>query len=422
MLKKRSLALQSELVRNGITLLSATTLSQAIALIVYPIITRQYSPDDLGVLSLFLSIVGIGTILASGKYELAIMVEKQKDGAAAAFDISFAITILVSLLALLLVLFFKPWLISTFQLESISEIMYLIPLLIFLSSIGFVLTYWFNRNKRFALSARYNIVQSSVNSGLKVGLGSLGFTQWGLIAASITGQFFGVIAVLFKKKDFEKLFAFNSSLMKKVAQRQIDFPKYTLPHSFINTLAGNLPIMILAVWFNMTEVGLFALSMTIGFKPITIFTGSVNQVLFQKIANNTANNIHSFDLVKKFCIKTMLIAGPIFLLLYFTLPSIVNFLFGEKWSISGEYLQLLLPWFFIALMSSSLCFMPAIAGKQRQAMYIEIVYALCRTAVLFIGVWQNSIIISILLYSIVNTLFVSGLLIWFLHLAKHTNR
>lgn len=418
MFQKIQSSFQSELVKNGITLLSASTISQLIALIVYPIITRQYDPADLGVLSLFLSIVGIGTILASGKYELAIMVEKKKENAAAAFDISLFLTILLSILTLVLVLFFKPWLVNTFNLESISLFMNFIPLLIFLSSLGFVLTYWFNRNKRFALSARYNIVQSTVNSGLKVGFGSLGFTQWGLIAASIIGQFVGVLSVFFKKKDFEKLFIFDKLLMKKVAKKHADFPKYTLPHSFVNTLAGNLPIMILAVWFDMTEVGLFALAMTIGFKPITIFTGSVNQVLFQKASDNSANNINSFHILKKFCVKTILLAIPLFVVIYFILPPTVAWLFGATWIKAGEYLQLMLPWFLVALMSSSLCFMPAVVGKQRVAMVIEIIYATCRISVLFIGVWMMDIKLAIFLFASTNFLFTGGQLLWYLQLAK----
>lgn len=418
MFQKIRSSFQSELVKNGITLLSASTISQIIALIVYPIITRQYSPEELGVLAVFLPIVGIGTILASGKYELAIMVEKRKKDAAAAFDISFFLTLFLVILTSVLVLIFKPWLIKTFKLESISLFMNFIPLLIFLSSLGFILTYWFNRNKRFALTARYNIVQSSVNSGLKVGFGSLGLTQWGLIAASIIGQLMGVLSVFFKKKDFEKLFKFEKLRMIKVAKKQANFPKYTLPHAFVNTLASSVPIMILAVYFDMAEVGLFALGITIGFKPISILTGSMNQVLFQKSTQNKAEGISSFPLLLNFCRKTLLIATPVFIIAYLFLPPTVEWLFGHAWVKAGEYIQLMLPWFLAALMASSLSYMPAVAGKQFTAMIIEIVYATCKISVLFIGVLQNDIRLAILLFSIVNALFVSGLLVWFLYLAK----
>lgn len=412
---------RSGIVKNSITLLSASSLSQVIAIIVYPIVTRQYNPNELGVLSLFLSIVGIGSILASGKYEAAVMVEKEKKTAAAAFDLSFLINIGVSLVFLVAFVFFKSFIIKVFHIESVAEYVNYIPLLIFLSSLGLVFTYWFNRINRFNVSARYNIVQSAANSSLKVGFGTLGLTQWGLIAASVLGQLIGVISVFIRKSDYSSLFKFEKKTMKEVAIRQANFPKFMLPHTFINTLSGNLPIMILAAYFNMTEVGLFSLGITMGFKPITLFAGSVNQVFFQKVSQNKAEGINSYLLLKNFCVKTLLIGAPAFLILYFSIPELVKFLFGSTWIKAGEYLQLMLPWFLIALMSSSICFMPAVAQKQLKAMVLEIVYAILRISALFIGVWQQNIKLAILLFSFVNTIYISGLLIWYLRLAKNDN-
>lgn len=419
MIEKIKTLSKSETVKNGVTLLSASSLSQLIAIIVYPIVTRQYSPDELGVLSLFLSIVGIGTILSSGKYELAIMVEKEKKNAAAAFDFSFLLMLAFSFVFWLLLIILKPWLVSLFKFGSVAEYFHFIPLLIFLSCLGFVLTYWFNRIKRFNLSARYNIVQSATNSSLKIGFGALGFTQWGLIAASILGQLLGVISVFFRKKDFHYLFRFRKSRMLKMAAKHADFPKFTLPHAFINTLSGNLPIMILAAYFNMAEVGLFALGITMGFKPISVFTGSVNQVFFQKVTENKNNGISSFVLLKSFCFKTVYFALPFFIGLYFALPYVVKWVFGVEWVRAGDYLQLMLPWFFVSLMSSSLCFMPSVVGKQKQAMVLEIFYTILRISALFIGVLLKDIKLAILLFSLVNALYIGALLIWFLYLAKH---
>lgn len=45
--------------KNSAQLLSANVVAQAIGLLVYPILTRLYSPDDFGLFNLFLSIGGI---------------------------------------------------------------------------------------------------------------------------------------------------------------------------------------------------------------------------------------------------------------------------------------------------------------------------------------------------------------------------
>ena len=51
--------IQSELVRNSARLLSANVIAQAVGLLVYPILTRMYAPEDFGLLNLFMSIGGI---------------------------------------------------------------------------------------------------------------------------------------------------------------------------------------------------------------------------------------------------------------------------------------------------------------------------------------------------------------------------
>ena len=51
--------IQSAGARNFAKLLSANVVAQAIGLLVYPVLTRLYAPDDFGLLNLFLSIGGI---------------------------------------------------------------------------------------------------------------------------------------------------------------------------------------------------------------------------------------------------------------------------------------------------------------------------------------------------------------------------
>ncbi|MGN1239473.1 MAG: oligosaccharide flippase family protein, partial [Paludibacteraceae bacterium] len=64
---------RSELVRNSAKLLSANVIAQAIGLLVYPILTRLYSPEDFGLLNLFLSIGGVLVLLSTAEYQYAIV-------------------------------------------------------------------------------------------------------------------------------------------------------------------------------------------------------------------------------------------------------------------------------------------------------------------------------------------------------------
>ncbi|NLL67479.1 MAG: lipopolysaccharide biosynthesis protein, partial [Clostridiaceae bacterium] len=59
--------------RHVLTVASGTVIAQVIAVLVSPIITRMYTPADMGVLASFTAIVAILGVIAAGRYELAIV-------------------------------------------------------------------------------------------------------------------------------------------------------------------------------------------------------------------------------------------------------------------------------------------------------------------------------------------------------------
>ena len=65
--------LRSTGIKNFSKLLSANIIAQIIGLIVYPILTRIYTPEDFGLLNLFLSISGVLVILSTAEYYNAIV-------------------------------------------------------------------------------------------------------------------------------------------------------------------------------------------------------------------------------------------------------------------------------------------------------------------------------------------------------------
>ena len=69
--------------RNFAKLLSANVVAQVIGLIVYPILTRIYSPEDFGLLNLFLSIGNVLVVISLADYYYAIVLPKNERDAVA---------------------------------------------------------------------------------------------------------------------------------------------------------------------------------------------------------------------------------------------------------------------------------------------------------------------------------------------------
>ena len=68
----------SEFFNNVFILSSGTALAQLIPVMIAPILSRIYSPEEFGRLALYLAIIQILGSLSTGRYELAILLPKEE--------------------------------------------------------------------------------------------------------------------------------------------------------------------------------------------------------------------------------------------------------------------------------------------------------------------------------------------------------
>ena len=122
---------KSEFNRNILTLMTGTTIAQAIPIAISPILTRIYTPEDFGIFAIFLAITLIIGSIANGRYELAIMMPKKDEDAINIFALGFIITTSLSLLLLVLVLIFQKYFIFLLKNEEIGVWLYFVPISVF---------------------------------------------------------------------------------------------------------------------------------------------------------------------------------------------------------------------------------------------------------------------------------------------------
>lgn len=408
-----------ELIKNSATLLSANAISQGIAFAVLPVIARLYTPGELGILALFLGIEGLLSVIANGKYESAIVLSKSKSMAANTFNLCFLINAVFSLLILIVLLLGSHPILSILHYESLEGVIYYLPFFVFIVAFAQASIYWFNYNKRFALTARYTLWQGLINNGLKVGSGFLKAGLTGLVWANLTSHFISILSCFTRKETWKQLFHFNKKEILAVASEHRKFPLYTLPHTFINMVSGNLPILILSGYFGMAEIGLFNMGVTLGFRPINLLSNSFDQIIFQRMAEKVNKQEPIWNILYQSVRKLFIFAIPAFIVLFFLVPYIVKFFLGEQWEQSALYIQIMIPWFLFALFAASFSSVPSIFGKQRTFLILEVLLLVLRFIALCIGIYLNSFVWAIVLFSFVSAIMVVFQLIWFLLLTRN---
>ena len=119
--------LKSEFNRNVLTLMTGSTISLAIPIAISPILTRIYTPEDFGVFSLYMAITTIIAVIATGRYELAIMLPKKDENAADILILSLIVSLVISLISFLIIFFFNSQITNILGSQEISRWLYLVP-------------------------------------------------------------------------------------------------------------------------------------------------------------------------------------------------------------------------------------------------------------------------------------------------------
>ena len=154
--------------KNVITLLSGTVLAQAIPILISPILTRIYSPEEIGVYTIFFSTVNILAILSTARLEQAILIPKHKKDSYNLVRLSLVFSIIVSLFVLLVLLIFKNKIGNFLGLSSLSNWILLIPFTSFFLAAFQTYNYWLNRNDNYLSISKGKVYQGVITGFIHV--------------------------------------------------------------------------------------------------------------------------------------------------------------------------------------------------------------------------------------------------------------
>ncbi|MBQ0034347.1 MAG: oligosaccharide flippase family protein [Bacteroidales bacterium] len=410
---------RNDLFRNVGKLLSASVIAQVIGLLVYPVLTRLYSPDDFGLLTLFLNIGNILVILATAEYHYAIVLPAEEKDARATFHWGFFLLLITSALVALSVIFRHP-IAALFKSPDLARFYWLMPLLVFFMGLWNLLNYWYIRQKEYTRISGYQFSLSILSAGSKLGFGYAGFLSggmiWSMVIAPALSSFLSISLAF--RKAIRPLFGVDKSSSLQMAKTYRNFPLFTLPRDFVNLLVGQLPVFVLTPCFGTRDVGFWGMAVLLGFAPVSMITKALYQVLYQYSTARVHEKQPLMPVMRRFTRWTTLVVVPGFILLYFILPWLTRVLFGAEWVESGYMIRWMLPWLYAVALTSSTCFLSDVFMKQKLGLYFEILLAVLRVLGVALGIWLGSFTWAIAGYCIGSFLAVMAQYLWLISLCR----
>jgi len=398
---------RSEFIKNSFLLVSGTTLSQIFPVLIAPVLSRIYSPEDLGVLAMFMSLSIIFSLVSSGRYELAIVLPKKDSYAINLLALSVYISGIFSVILMIAILFFHDFFVRILETPQIKGWLYLLPVVVFILSGYNALNFYHTRFKNYKIIAKYKIVRSIVTSVIQLAFYFTYNAIFALVGGYSLGQLSGNLTMarmVFKDKVLRR--TIKNPVMIALAKRYSNFPKYSMPAGLFNKGSSELPNILITPFFDAATLGFYSYSYRMLTIPSSFIGISVSQVFMQESNSEflkTGKSIKIFNSVLK---KMLLIGIPFFGVLALVSEPLFGFVFGKEWTIAGTYAAILTPLLFVRFLVGSLSSLLYVFEKHGIILFLQIgLFVLALAAFLYSHFMKFNFITFLWWYSISQAIF-----------------
>lgn len=415
--------LRSDFARNALTLISGTTVAQLVVLLATPILTRIYSTEDFGVLSIYMSITAILSVVSTLRYEMAVVLPEKEEDALNIIALSFIISSTWSVLSLVAIILFGHFISDYFGNSQHNGYYFFIPLIVIVMGMIQVLNFWSIRLKNFKNNAYSRIANSVVNSSLALGFGQTFKGPFGLLI----GYFFAQLAMfaILSRSLFKNIRGYaqhvNWERMKSNAIRYRNFPKINTFHALIDSFQDNGIVFFIKDLFGNSVLG----SYSFAFRLLKVPTGIVSSAISQVFMEKATKAVHRGENIKPMILRiygvVFIVGGPFFLVLFLFTPTIFSFVFSDHYRESGEIAQVLIPWLFLNFIANAASGVPVIFNRLHIPFLFTLIDICLKIISLFVGWYFESYYLGFLFMSISCSLLMLVTFWWILSLVSENN-
>ncbi|MDH0967791.1 oligosaccharide flippase family protein [Acinetobacter johnsonii] len=353
-------------------LVGGTAFAQVIGLICLPILTRIYTPEDYSILGVYIAIVSIFSVISCLRFEIAIPIAKSDFSAKKLLILSIYTNFLISILLFITITLLHSYLVEFAFLAKLENTIYLIPLGVLVAGMYSAFQFWSIRKNNYSDIARSRMMQAISGNSSSILIGYTYQSFLGLMIGQIFNLGGGILKLSLKAlQDFKELPKVKRHVLFKTFVEYKNYPKYSTLEALLNTAALQLPIIIIGFFLIGPAVGFLYLAMRILGIPMSLIGSSMGQVYVAQGSKiyERKGDLYNFTIrILKKLFKITLIP---FLLLAILSPFLFGFILGEDWGQIGWYISLMVPWYFMHILTSPLSMSLHIVGKQKVALILQ---------------------------------------------------
>lgn len=362
--------------QNVILLGSGTAIGQLLAFLVMPLVTRLYTPEDLGILQVFLLVIMLTMPFSHLGYHAAIPLQRSKSRVINLIALSGVLILSFGVLASIVLYWYGSWIFERFNTPVIGDYWLLLVIAIMAGAVYEVLASLAVKEYRFGEIARTRITQSIAYSLGRIGFGMLAMGAIGLIISVVGGQFAGIYRFL-KLMIAEYHQTFSSIRVRLVLGLAIRYRKFAIfntPSSIFGIFSHWFPTAYVAWQFGPQTTGYVSLAFFILVAPMSLVGVAIEKSFYAEVCQLGKQRADEINRLIMRIIKYMLLLMVLPVLMVMIWGDVLfSIVFGEQWMVSGEYASVI-----CVMVVFYLCTIPLSTGlvnfmeKQEFQLYFDI--------------------------------------------------
>ncbi|MBT2342223.1 MULTISPECIES: oligosaccharide flippase family protein [Pseudomonas] len=363
-------------------LVGGTAAAQLLLVLILPLLTRLYSPQDFNMLSVYLGLLSIFSVVATLRFELAISLPEDDLEAMHLLGLGIGFSFLTALVVGVGLLITSESLAAWLGQPSLAGCFFVLPVGVFLAGAYSALQFWMGRRKRFSVIAKTKVQQAVSASAVQLSYGGLFVGPLGLILGQTINNGAGAVGLLVRcvRNDRELLKALCFKQLGKTFAKYNRFPKYSTLEALANNASIQVPVIIIAGLAIGPEAGFLLLAMQIMQAPISLIGSAVSQVYISnapekmrdgRLGEFTANTLSG---IIKVGILPLIIGGV-------AAPYVFSIVFGEAWDRTGEIIVYMIPWIVMQLLVSPISMVLHTTNNQPIALMLQVFGLILRVGV-----------------------------------------
>lgn len=370
--------------------------NQGIQFIIQIILARLLLPEHFGVIAMISVFIAISTSIIDSGFTQALI--REQDTSQEDYSTVFYFNLFMALVMYGVLYLSAPIISDFFGETQLVLILRVLSIVLIINSFGIIQRVALIKKVDFKTQSKVNIIAGTISGVIAVIFAILGFGIWSLVIKTLSMQFIQSLLLwiynkwvpdfVFKIDSFKKFFGFGSKL---------------LVSGLIDTIYNNIYSIIIGRVFSSTQLGYYTNAVKFRDVASQSITASVQRVTYPVLSGIQEDEEKLKYGFRKVIKTSAFIYFPIMIGLAVIANPLIQLFFGEKWTSSVLYFQLLCVAGMLYPLHAINLNILQVKGRSDLFLLLEIIKKVILTVLIILSLWFQLGIIGLICAAILSS-------------------